>query len=205
MPTACHSGQVEPMLVTDVPPDDTDQDDLRRSAAGDQLAFARIVERHLGPITAFAERMLCSHAEAEEVAQDVFLYAWLHAGQWKQQQARYTTWLHQVAISRCTDRLRQRREMVQDAMSELVDPQESSEQCLQQQAVAHRMKQALDTLPTRQRAAVILCHYQELSNIEAALALDVSVDALESLLARGRRSLRARLLVERVALTGDLS
>ena len=66
-------------------------------------------------------------------------------------------------------------------------------------------EQALAQLPDRQRMALTLCHYQELSNIEAAKVMDVSVDALESLLARGRRGLRDRLSPLRQALTGKMS
>jgi RNA polymerase sigma-70 factor (ECF subfamily) len=59
--------------------------------------------------------------------------------------------------------------------------------------VGVRVAAAMRALPDRQREAVSLCHYQELSNIEAAALMGVSVDALESLLARGRRALRAAL------------
>ncbi len=56
-----------------------------------------------------------------------------------------------------------------------------------------RVDAALARLPDRQREAIVLCHYQELTNIEAAALMTVSVDALESLLARGRRALRQAL------------
>ena len=52
----------------------------------------------------------------------------------------------------------------------------------------------MTSLPERQRSAIQLCHYQECGNIEAAEILGISVEALESLLARGRRALRARLM-----------
>jgi RNA polymerase sigma-70 factor (ECF subfamily) len=56
-----------------------------------------------------------------------------------------------------------------------------------------RVGQALSRLPDRQREAVVLCHYQEMSNIEAAALMEISVEALESLLSRGRRALRQSL------------
>jgi RNA polymerase sigma-70 factor (ECF subfamily) len=75
---------------------------------------------------------------------------------------------------------------------------------LQQAAVAARVQAALAQLPERQRDAILLCHYQELGNIEAAVVLGVSVEALESLLARGRKRLRELLVKEASDLMGDL-
>ncbi|WP_303713213.1 sigma factor-like helix-turn-helix DNA-binding protein, partial [Brevundimonas naejangsanensis] len=56
-----------------------------------------------------------------------------------------------------------------------------------------QVQAALSRLPPRQREAIVLCHYQELGNIEAAALMEISVEALESLLSRGRRALRAAL------------
>ena len=69
--------------------------------------------------------------------------------------------------------------------------------------VVTRVQAALAQLPERQREAILLCHFQELGNIEAAAVLELSVEALESLLSRGRRRLRELLLEERPDLTGS--
>jgi RNA polymerase sigma-70 factor (ECF subfamily) len=195
--------------------DDPDLADLRRAAEGDQAAYGRIVSRNIDAITRVAERMLGSRAEAEDVAQDVLLRGWRQSGSWRSGEARFSTWLHRVALSRCTDRLRARRESALDDSPELVSALDDSpelvdrspppEAGLQQHSVALRVRAALGTLAERQRAAVVLCHFEEMTNIEAAAALEVSVDALESLLARGRRALRVALMPERAALIGDLS
>jgi len=68
--------------------------------------------------------------------------------------------------------------------------------------VATRIDEAIQALPERQRAAVVLSHYQQLSNPEAASILNISVEALESLLSRGRKSLRQSLRPEWSELTG---
>lgn len=185
--------------------DDPDLADLRRAAEGDQAAYGRIVSRNIDAITRVAERMLGSRAEAEDVAQDVLLRGWRQTGSWRSGEARFSTWLHRVALSRCTDRLRARRESALDDSPELVDRSPPPEAGLQQHSVALRVRAALGQLAERQRAAVVLCHFEEMTNIEAAAALEVSVDALESLLARGRRALRVALMPERAALIGDLS
>lgn len=185
--------------------DDPDIADIALAADGDRVAFARIVRRNLSAITALAERLLGSHTEAEDVAQDVFLQAWKQTRGWRGGEAKFSTWLYRVALSRCTDRLRRRRESPLDALPEQGEIDATLDVHLQQQAVAQRLRHALLGLPERQRAAVVLCHYQELSNIEAAATLEISVDALESLLARGRRALRSALLAERHDLSGDLT
>ena len=185
--------------------DDPDLADLRRAAEGDQAAYGRIVSRNIDAITRVAERMLGSRAEAEDVAQDVLLRGWRQTGSWRSGEAKFSTWLHRVALSRCTDRLRARRETSLDDSPEFADRSPPPEAGLQQQSVALRVRAALGLLAERQRAAVVLCHFEEMTNIEAAAALEVSVDALESLLSRGRRALRAALMPERAALIGDIS
>src|SRR5436190_1131188 len=77
--------------------------------------------------------------------------------------------------------------------AELADPRPEPSLALHGSEVASHVSAALATLPETQRIAVTLCHYQGLRNTEAAEIMSVSVEALESLLARGRRALRARL------------
>ncbi len=166
---------------------------VARAAAGDAAAYRELAERHLGRIFAFAYRLLGNHADAEDVAQEVLLRLWTHAAQWKPGGARMTTWLHRVALNLCLDRRARRREGPLDASADPADPRPPVTQLLHDRDVARHVNEALAALPDRQRAAIALCHYQELGNAEAAEIMEISVDALESLLARGRRALRARL------------
>jgi RNA polymerase sigma-70 factor (ECF subfamily) len=76
-------------------------------------------------------------------------------------------------------------------LPEVPDPAPLADGVLDEAAQAHAVVTAIAMLPNRQREAILLVHYQDLSNIAAAQALEISVEALESLLARGRRSLRA--------------
>ncbi len=162
-------------------------------AKGDQRAARALVERHLPKMTALARRMLSDATEAEDVAQEVFLRVWRHAAQWRPGAARFETWMHRVAINLCYDRLRRRREIVTDTPPEQLDETPGAFDALRRRDVARAVEAAMDGLSPRQKAALVLCHYQERSNIEAAEILGVSVEAVESLLARGRRALRQRL------------
>jgi RNA polymerase sigma-70 factor (ECF subfamily) len=178
---------------------DPDEELLERLAAGDPAASRAMVARKLPRLLALAQRMLGDAAEAEDVAQEAFLRVWKQAPRWRPGQARFDTWLHRVALNLCYDRLRRRREIATDQLPEQIDPGPAPDRRLQADDAGRRVNQALQALPDRQREAIVLCHYQELGNIEAAALMGVSVEALESLLGRGRRALRAALadMVER--------
>lgn len=175
-------------------PEDPDLPLLGRIASGDQAAYALLLERHLDRILAFAERHLGERAEAEDVAQEVFLRAWQQAGRWQPRGARFSTWLHQVALNLCRDRWRRAGGEVLPLDETLPCPDPEPEAQAARADEAARVHQALRALPERQRAAVLLAHFQGLSNPEIGQVLDCSVEAVESLLSRARRSLKKGLL-----------
>jgi RNA polymerase sigma factor (sigma-70 family) len=172
---------------------DPDEELLERLAHGDPAAVRALVARKLPRLLALAQRMLGDPAEAEDVAQEAFERAWKQAPKWTPGAARFDTWLHRVALNLCYDRLRRRRETTVDVMPEPVDEGPAPDRGLQAAEAGVRVNRALQALPDRQREAIVLCHYQELGNIDAAAVMGVSVEALESLLGRGRRALRAAL------------
>jgi len=171
---------------------DTDEDLVRRIGAGDPAAVQAMVTRKLPRILALAARMLGDAAEAEDVAQETFVRIWRHASGWRQERARFDTWVHRVALNLCYDRLRKRREWTTDELPEVADETPLPDALPGDEE--RRVHDALQRIAPRQREAIVLVYYQELSNIEAADAMQVSVDALESLLARGRRSLQTMLV-----------
>jgi RNA polymerase sigma-70 factor (ECF subfamily) len=169
------------------------EDDLvARAGLGEASAIAALVTRKLPRILGLARRMLGDAVEAEDVAQETFLRAWKAAPSWRPGRARFDTWLHRVALNLCYDRLRRRRRWVEDP-PDRPDEGPPPDRGLHAQDIGRRVDHALAGLPARQREAVVLVHYQELSGAEASDVLGISVEALESLLARGRRTLRAAL------------
>ena len=172
---------------------DPDEDLVRRVGQGDPAAIQTMVARKLPRMLALAQRMLGDPVEAEDVAQEAMLRAWRQAPRWTPGKAKFDTWLHRVALNLCYDRLRRRREIPTDTLPERADDSASADRGLMAVETGLRVDAALARLPERQREAIVLCHYQELTNIEAAALMKVSVDALESLLARGRRALRVAL------------
>jgi RNA polymerase sigma factor (sigma-70 family) len=172
---------------------DPDEDLVIRAGLGEGAAVRALVMRKLPRLLALAGRLLCDAAEAEDVAQEVLLRVWRQAPQWRPGAARFDTWMHRVALNLCYDRLRRRRGRPLEDAPEPVDPGPAPDRGLNATDVGKAVGKAMAALPDRQREAIVLCHYQEMSNIEAAELMGLSVEALESLLSRGRRSLRAKL------------
>jgi RNA polymerase sigma factor (sigma-70 family) len=172
---------------------DPDEELVRRVGQGDPAAIQAMVARKLPRMLALAQRMLGDPVEAEDVAQEAMLRAWKQAPRWQPGKARFDTWLHRVGLNLCYDRLRRRREVPTDAPPDRPDDGPAPDRGLLTAELGARVDAALRRLPERQREAIVLCHYQELSNIEAADLMKISVEALESLLSRGRRTLRQTL------------
>ena len=173
--------------------DDPDGDLVRRVGEGDPQAVEALVARKLPRMTALAQRLLGDRAEAEDVVQELFLRVWKSAAAWRPGAARFDTWMHRVAYNLCTDRLRKRREVALPEIWDAPDPQPLVDAEISARQQSDAVGRALADLAPRQREAIVLTYYQELPNREAAALMGIGVDALESLLARGRRALKARL------------
>ncbi|WP_372706260.1 RNA polymerase sigma factor [Brevundimonas sp.] len=182
---------------------DPDEELVRRVGKGDPAAIQAMVARKLPRMLALAHRMLGDAVEAEDVAQEAMLRAWRQAPGWVSGRARFDTWLHRVGLNLCYDQLRRRREIPTETPPDRVWDGPAPDRGLIAAGIGDAVNAALARLPERQRAAIVLCHYQELSNIEAAGLLDVSVEALESLLSRGRRALRLALADHRPGAEGE--
>lgn len=176
---------------------------IRCIAAGDSSAWPQLVQRHLAPLVALAWRILGDRAEAEDVAQEVFVRLLAKVPAWEPGGAALRTWLSRVAINLCIDRRRARRTTPLDDLPEPRDPAADEAVVARRFDMSRKVRSALHKLPERQGIALALVHYQGFSNREAAKLLDVSVDALESLLARGRRAMKKDLSHVAQDLLGD--
>ena len=172
-------------------------------ANGDADA-ARILAQRLVPrLLGYAGRLLADRAEAEDIAQEAMLRLWRVAPDWRQGKAKVSTWLYRVVTNLCTDRLRARKRRQTDALDQVAEPEDSAPGVVAGLIEADRMAAltaALAQLPDRQREAVVLRHIEGLTNPEIAEILQIGVEAVESLTARGKRALTAALAGHRQTL-----
>jgi RNA polymerase sigma-70 factor (ECF subfamily) len=166
---------------------------LARVAAGEAQAFRGLVDRHLPTVLAIARRMLRDDAEAEDVAQEALLRLWRNAAALELGAGGVRPWLRRVASNLCIDRVRARRNTT--AVDQVPEQAEPAGQVrhLAERELGARVDAALKALPERQRLAITLFHYEGMSQIEVGGVLGISDEAVESLLARARRTLKAAL------------
>ena len=185
---------------------DHDDESLLAAYAAGEPAAARALSQRLGP-KAFghAMRMLGDRAEAEDVAQEALLRLWRAAPGWRAGEAKVSTWLYRVVSNLCIDRMRRRRGGFADidAVAEPQDPAPSAASAMQQASRGQALQAALDSLPERQKQAVVLRHLEGLSNPEIADIMEIGVRAVESLTARGRKALEGLLAPRRNELGYD--
>jgi RNA polymerase sigma-70 factor (ECF subfamily) len=180
----------------------TDLELMLRVRSGDAESFEELLRRYRTPMVSYFYRMLRDQALAEDLAQEVFLRVY-RARERYEPEARFTTWLYRIATNLALNAIRDRKGGVRDASSDesdgqpmaerFVDPNPSVEQQLMQGDRERLIRQAVEALPEKQRAAVILHKYQDVDYRQIASILSTSESAVKSLLFRAYETLRMRL------------
>jgi len=175
---------------------------MLRVKQGDAASFALLLERHRGPVVHFLYRMVQNQAVAEELAQEVFLRVYRARGGYEPT-ARFTTWLFRIATHLALNYLRDgRSERGQESLDhpapdlsarQIADRRPTVEQDLLEQVRTAEIRAAIQALPPKQRAAVLMHKYQEMEYSQIARVLNCSESAVKSLLFRAYEKLRARL------------
>lgn len=182
---------------------------VQRIARGDESAFQELFDRVMGDVFRLSYALLLDYQAAEDATQDAFIRLWQNAEKW-QPEASIKTWLLTVARNICLDTIRKKKNDLKKHQGLYVDSL-SAEQHIKTDAIENKidrkqheemLKNALFTLPERQREAVTLVYYMEVNNSEAARIMGLKVRAFDSLLARARRSLRSALGDEEDVLKG---
>ena len=171
----------------------TDGELMKAVCDGDHTAYKTLVNSHIKSVSRCAYRILGNRNDAADICQETFLRVWLHPEKWEPKKSKLVTWLYKIAYNLCVDQVRKSRRN-----NFVLDPQREFEEILHStdaeeihSTIKHRrLNFGLRMLPENQRSALTLCHYSGFSNKEAAEIMNVSVRALESLLARARRSLK---------------
>ena len=177
----------------------SDEELVEACQAGEASAFDVLVARWEDKIRGAAYRFLGSEEEARDVAQEAFLKAYRALGGFKRE-ARFSSWLYQIATNLCRDRLRRRRTRAAVSLEELeetgpviVETRPGAHELLQQRDLARAVRRAVHALSEEQREVVILKEYQGLTFLEIAQSLDLPVSTVKTRLYRGLGQLRLRL------------
>ena len=175
---------------------------LAQISSGNITAWETIIDRHLSAVSRYAAYILGDIAQSEDVAQETFIRLMKKAHTWEPGRATLKNWLFKVARNLCIDYKRKKRPDPIETAYDLLDPNDD-DTTDRRIDIANIVKTALGSLPERQKTAIVLVHYEGFSGAETAELLDISVEAVESLLARARRNLRQTLQPHAIELLGE--
>ena len=175
---------------------------MLRVREGDETSFALLLERHRTPLVRFLYRMVQNQAVSEELAQEVFLRVYRSRESY-QPTAKFTTWLYRIATHLALNSIRDHKkeksnqsldEPAGDGMErQVADRGPTIEQDLLREARLREVREAIEALPEKQRAAVLLHKYEGLGYVQIAKVLETTESAIKSLLFRAYETLRGRL------------
>lgn len=163
----------------------------------DHQAFTELLARHIHGLHAYTFRFTRNASDAEEITQEVFLRVWKQAKTWQPGRVNFSTWLYRITYNLCVDAYRKNQSAAEKTLTEteeiLLSTEPGQEETLDKNKQQFALRTAVHALPARQRDAILLCNLQGFSNRQAAEILQISIEALESLLARARLSLKKSL------------
>jgi len=174
---------------------------MLRVGEGDDTSFALLLERHRGPVVHFLYRMVQNQAISEELAQEVFLRVYRSRSTYEPT-AKFTTWLFRIATHVALNSIRDGKKEkgpesldveIEGIERQVADCQPTVEQEMIQNVKLREVRQAIEALPAKQRAAVLMHKYEGLDYAQIAAVLSCSESAVKSLLFRAYESLRGRL------------
>ena len=168
---------------------------MARIREGDMEALRLLVETHQARVIGTISKMLGSDAEAEDLAQQVFIRVWRSAPRYRPT-AKFTTWLFRITRNLVFNELRRKRHFA-DQAEEIPEPTERGDKepdrVLMGEELQLAIQDAINRLPDSQRMAIILRRYEEMAYEEIAKVMGTTVPAVKSILFRARAELRERL------------
>jgi RNA polymerase sigma-70 factor, ECF subfamily len=175
---------------------------MQKVREGDEMSFVLLLERHRTPVYRYFYRMTQNAGVAEELAQETFLRVYRARASWEPT-AKFTTWLYRIATHLALNHLRDRRHEARNeplfaepgeaAPRQYATGEATAEEDLVHNARLAEIRAAVDALPEKQRAAVLMHKFEDMEYARIAKVLDCSESALKSLLFRAYESLRGRL------------
>jgi RNA polymerase sigma-70 factor, ECF subfamily len=182
---------------------ESDADLLAAATRRDAAAFGKLVSKYHGLVFRVVWRITNGNVETEDIAQEAFLKLWNNPSQLREAGA-LKGWLVRVAHNLAMDWFRHRPVSADAEQIEVEDQRPSAEDHMNRDWVTQRINAAVAKLPERQKQVITLVHFEQFSQPDAARAMELSLDGLESLLARARRNLKEHLAEDRQDLLGSL-
>jgi len=179
---------------------DPDAELIERTGRGDEQAFEQLVAKYERAVFNTIYRYIGAYDDVEDIAQEVFLRVWRHAGKFKGR-SKFSTWLYRITANQCLSYRSKHRQAPAslDGMVEkgTVPKTLQTERDIAQRERVQVIQKALDELPERQRMALVLSQYDGMSYKEIAATMNVSVGSVESLIFRARTALREKFNILR--------
>lgn len=161
---------------------------------GSRPAFSALVSRHTTRFYKLAYRYVLNQEEAEDIVQTAFLKIWENPFLWRSgKKAKFTTWFARIVINLCLDHKKKHKPSSLPESMVVKDSRLDQEQDILAQEKEDVVLGAINSLPDRQKTALILCFYEDYSQKNAAQVMKVSVKALESLIMRAKTTLRQEM------------
>jgi RNA polymerase sigma-70 factor (ECF subfamily) len=189
----------------------SDSELCQKLRENDENALRFLMDRHGSVILRLAMNVLSDRQEAEDVAQEVFLSVWNNRASWVEGQAKFSTWIHRVAINKAIDKRRQRRSRPEssDIIASLIESEETGlsqteqENSLVQLELSEKLAGEIGRLPHTQALALRLYYFEGREVAVVADLMETTEQAVRSLLKRGRQALRARLMKQKKTSADD--
>ena len=173
---------------------------LKLFVKGDKESVNILIQRLMPKIFSQAYSILGNENDAEDITQETFIRLWKIAPVWKQDKAEITTWLYRVVKNQCIDKIRKDKKYSDEDIKDHQDNKLNAFEKLENKERDKKLYNAISTLPTRQKKATIMRHIYGYTNYEIADEMNISVQAVESLIARGKRAISELLIKQKVNL-----
>lgn len=180
-----------------------DQQLMQQICQGNEKALSQIIDRYMHDVFRMSYHLLDDTAKAEDITQDTFITLWDKPEKW-QPSGTLKSWLLRIARNKSIDEIRKRKLQINIEDTNIESNDIKQDAHIFNREISTLLHMHVKALPERQCEAITIVHFLECSNTEAASIMNISVNALESLLARGRRKLRLSLKNNKDIIKGEI-
>ena len=172
---------------------DPDAELIRQVAEGDEAAFEELVKKYQHPVLNTIYRYISDSTQADDLAQEVFVKVWNHAGSFRGK-SKFSTWLYKIVVNQCLNYRSRERKSTSSLDRPVEDLSPGADANLETSERQAAVRKAIDELPEKQRIALILSRFDRKSYKEISEIMRCSLSSVESLIFRAKENLRKKIL-----------